>query len=529
MNIEKLYQFFLSNQYTDLSLIIKDDEGNTPVILNVHRNILAASSEYFHKLFINNTINANQMEITVPNNLVAKDVILSFYGHYHRSPTTYGAWHRWLMEFICKKLFEIEHDIPKSRINIPSEGFLTLVSVIEKYIGLQRKVVSFINSKLRYDGDLSLISDFVIERMIENCYSSRLAILYDCGDLITWDLDAIEIIYPGANEFSQIKCFSTSPNSKIIAMGNRNASCLEIYSSEGAETQLKYSLDGVEACSLCYISSDYLAVGCTDGSIKIANIFRRCFVLVFQAHISAVTHISSINGILVSVSRNTIKIWDLSESLLLFDDPKFSRLSSLSLRDMNFQDRKKLNDLREHAEDIVCIACTNDGEYLASADPKKIVIWSIKSGQMVNSIQERSDKLYKQVCYSPCNRFLASSDSGHEIKIWDSIKGVTLQTIETKVVINRLFYHRSGEYLISIGADNYVRIWDTKDGKLTNTMGTAGKNIVDVTSSYCWDLETLKKIKYALSPEQRERFKSKLSQISISSSIDEKIEKYRYK
>jgi WD40 repeat protein len=67
---------------------------------------------------------------------------------------------------------------------------------------------------------------------------------------------------------------------------------------------------------------------------------------------------------------------------------------------------------------INSVCFSPDGKYLASAgDDKTIKIWSMESGQTVQTLMGHEDSVY-HIAFSPDGMLLASSSSDHTIKLW---------------------------------------------------------------------------------------------------------------
>ncbi len=79
MNLEKIYLTAKDGIFSDLKLILKDQ--NSEIIMNVHKHMLYACSPYFEKLLTNcKEANMNEITIIVPNASVCYIIIMSFYG-----------------------------------------------------------------------------------------------------------------------------------------------------------------------------------------------------------------------------------------------------------------------------------------------------------------------------------------------------------------------------------------------------------------------------------------------------------------
>src|SRR5581483_5626244 len=131
MDFNKLYQDLHNKKYTDVELILVN--SNKQLFMNVHKNILACSSEYFDKLFNFGTEKfQHQITINVNDVNVAHDIVLSFYGQKTNS-TNYPHW-KYLLESIkCRCFFCSPIDISLLYdLIVPVEGFDLLLEIIEQ-------------------------------------------------------------------------------------------------------------------------------------------------------------------------------------------------------------------------------------------------------------------------------------------------------------------------------------------------------------------------------------------------------------
>jgi hypothetical protein len=84
MDINILYQYTQTKDYTDALLVINDTK--TVIEMNIHKNILASQSSYFHKLFtFGNNLGKAMYEIRVNNAIVFYDVVNMMYGQVDKS------------------------------------------------------------------------------------------------------------------------------------------------------------------------------------------------------------------------------------------------------------------------------------------------------------------------------------------------------------------------------------------------------------------------------------------------------------
>lgn len=123
----------------------------------------------------------------------------------------------------------------------------------------------------------------------------------------------------------------------------------------------------------------------------------------------------------------------------------------------------------EAPDEITCIALTNDGNKLAAAFYKNLIIWDIFTGRVVTTIQDLTD--FISIAITPSDSILVSGGRDATIKVWNLQTGTLINTL-----IGHEFYVSSiasTESIIVSGFwDKTVRVWDLNSGKLLKTFET---------------------------------------------------------
>src|SRR5581483_1353782 len=133
MDFNKLYQFLHNKIYTDVELILVNKDKKQELIMNVHKVILACSSQYFETLFSFGIEKSQfQIKINVNDVYVAHDIILSFYGQ-NTNSTDYPHWKYLLESMKCRHFFCLPNDISLLYdLIVPAEDFDLLLEIIEQ-------------------------------------------------------------------------------------------------------------------------------------------------------------------------------------------------------------------------------------------------------------------------------------------------------------------------------------------------------------------------------------------------------------
>ncbi len=118
-----------------------------------------------------------------------------------------------------------------------------------------------------------------------------------------------------------------------------------------------------------------------------------------------------------------------------------------------------------HASNIISISFGMDGDILASASADAIKLWSVKSGQELNTLNHSS---VKSVAFSSVRDILASGSSDMTVKLWDIATGQELWTLKHPTEVDSVVFSPNGKILAS-GSEKIIFLWDVLTGKLLKT------------------------------------------------------------
>lgn len=98
----------------------------------------------------------------------------------------------------------------------------------------------------------------------------------------------------------------------------------------------------------------------------------------------------------------------------------------------------------------------------SGADEGMILTWDAQTGTQTQLLTApmHGYRLWT-VAWSPDSRFLACGTTGHELFVWDMIKGIPLVQLEGHTdMIDRLAWSPDGHHLASIARDGTLQVWD---------------------------------------------------------------------
>ncbi|BCS82836.1 putative BTB/POZ domain-containing protein [Cotonvirus japonicus] len=164
MNYSKLFKFFAEKQFSDLELILYDDE--TEIVLNVHKIIICSMSDYFEKLLTFNDSDKKSEKIYVPNVYAMQDIIMSYYGQTTNSGN-YLEWRHELETWKCLDFLSVNPKTDRlSNLVVPNYGLNTLINValISNYSpDILNSVINCIGQQ---DHDIKIFPKEILKEML---------------------------------------------------------------------------------------------------------------------------------------------------------------------------------------------------------------------------------------------------------------------------------------------------------------------------------------------------------------------------
>lgn len=105
---------------------------------------------------------------------------------------------------------------------------------------------------------------------------------------------------------------------------------------------------------------------------------------------------------------------------------------------------------------------SSDGKFLATAGlsngrPAKLKIWNVADGHFLREIETEVHNEI-QLCFSPNGKYLASSDSGSRVNLWEVATGLLKQSVQANTNVTHLFFSKHGEILVAIYSDGSTRL-----------------------------------------------------------------------
>lgn len=143
-------------------------------------------------------------------------------------------------------------------------------------------------------------------------------------------------------------------------------------------------------------------------------------------------------------------------------------------------------ELEGHEKSALTVAFSGDEKYLVSASRDlSVKIWSAKTGELLNSIEQRhSDNIF-DVEFHPNTKYFATASADKTIRLWDIEKGAVIKTYagHDKTVVD-IEFSPDGYFMYSASVDGVVYVWEVATGKKVHSYvkHEGGVNAIAVSS-----------------------------------------------
>lgn len=205
--------------------------------------------------------------------------------------------------------------------------------------------------------------------------------------------------------------------------------------------------------------------------------------------------------VVTSTPHNTIRFWDAKRNLLI-------------------------EEVKAHTKRISSISVSPDGNFiLTTSDDGYIKEWNSQNHKLIKAIFAHP-KGVNNAIYSPQGNMIASISNvnDHMIKIWKADTGELLHSLNGDAFINHsISFSPDGKYIVSSGSEENAKVWNLEYGEIVQIIETGskqalfcncGKHIVSIVVRASpngkalvklWDFPPLQQ----LIDETRERFKNR--------------------
>ena len=284
MDSTKLKEIFDNKLFSDLELILSDDEGC--ITINVNKIVLYVNSEYFEILltkFKNHS--SNKISINVPNRFASYDVIASFY-KFNTNLGQYVKDVHILWKIKCHDYFQTKYDHLIEAlwdVKVSPEDFDLLMDVV-RLVGYNVSTATLVNNNMPEKHD-QIIEEELLKIMDSESFTC------ECCKIVMGDfVSRIDVIdYRSGNTLRSIDidekisaaCFSE--DKQIIAAVGYSSNTIRVWNIHTCNMILKLNACGQRLYNVKCLSfskdSRYLISGYTMLSYSLASIFTNDIVI----------------------------------------------------------------------------------------------------------------------------------------------------------------------------------------------------------------------------------------------------------
>jgi len=420
--------------YTDAKIKFIDDFAS--VSIDVHRVVLAMSSEFFDKLFHFNKFDS--YDIFVPNITCAIDIVNEFYGS---NKNDIIDWTNTLDYVKCRNFFGLTIDMELLRnLVVPSDGFELYLNTIEQLLFTfdvvvkDQALVRAIKHNLPSNYDINQLSPILAKEINHQPYTVE-SITYaglNIFDLSTnhHELTRLEKLV-GRSQDRQLKCYFVTDYKLVVSnkLGDINY----------IKTDLPYHKMAISPNNKHIVISEVATYTEDCEYLRCYDISTSKLIWTYHDYICDVAYTP--NGkyiVLTSVGGYDVVILDPA-------DKKIIR----KINTMNYQSKS--------------INISPNSKFVLTRANKQVMVWNIKTSELLQNFQLESDEVAK--CFSTNSKsILIGSPKEKTIKFKDIISGEIIHCINNfdSVITNISHDVDQQELLIATTNAAYVFYNDTK-------------------------------------------------------------------
>ncbi len=278
-----------------------------------------------------------------------------------------------------------------------------------------------------------------------------------------------------------------SPDGTQVAVGYRDGSVMLWHVFiENVEAELPFFVHGGSVTSVAFSPDGaLLAVGSSDKSATVWNVADKAIRFTFK-------HEGTVRVVLFSPEGKHLATGSLDATAKLWDVETGQQFRSFAHSDHHTSVTFPSGYTMPYNNGgIRCAAFSPDGKFLATGglfQDRDIKLWDIALGKQRWSVTQEESA--KSVAFSPDGTLVAASFSDDVVRVLRVENGKSIDLKSDKHAWIRrnarkppahhtsargpIEFSRDGEYLISLGTDNAIRMWDIETGVNVKTLPGAG-------------------------------------------------------
>lgn len=265
----------------------------------------------------------------------------------------------------------------------------------------------------------------------------------------------------------KVTSVAVSPDGTIIASGSYDET-IRVWDIETGKTiqVLKGHTTMVNSVAF-FPDGKWVVSGSTDNTVRVWDLKTGETIRIFNYILLVFGKPISMNPILsVTVSPDGKKVVTGAVTIApeLISDNSYG--NAINIWDIDSEENNLV--LPGHTDGVNSVAVSPDGKKIVSgSNDSTIMVWDFESGRTILVLDEHEGRV-GSVAISPDGKKIVSSSIDKTIKIWDIETGENIQTLISSHVVLAARVCPDNKTIVSGGSA--IRIWDLKTGKILKTL-----------------------------------------------------------
>jgi WD40 repeat protein len=285
----------------------------------------------------------------------------------------------------------------------------------------------------------------------------QLATASEDGTVKVWEAGGGKQVFTLTGHTNYVSSVAWSPDGNWLVTGSHDDTARVWDAHNGKELR---SLNGHTARVLSVAwnpDGRRVATGSEDRSVKVWDALAGRELLTLLGHIDRVWGVTwcqdgkKLAAVASGRHEHTAVVWDVATGLRLLTLPLSSAFS---------------------------VACSPDGQRLATGSGSQALVWDVRSGQKLNTFAGHGGSV-SSIAWSQDGARLATGSEDRTAKVWDAATGQQLLTLSGHSgSVSSIAWSPDGTQLATASSDGTVRVWDVGGDKELMTLGGGANSSV---------------------------------------------------
>lgn len=335
-----------------------------------------------------------------------------------------------------------------------------------------------------------------VEALVFSGDGNRLAVAYNEGKIVIWDLKQKEIVSEFNQSWSQSVAFSSEGSALLV--GSRYASAMLYDSASGTPFMNLYSNRSNLSISKSDPEGKTITTASREGFIGIWDLEsgeQIRSIEAFDTPITACEVSSDANKILVGGLDNEAKLIDVQSGVCTAHlRGHTDRITSVAIGNSNKLLLTGSNDgsaclwdadtgtikreLIGHTHAISSVACAPDEtSVMTSSYDKTICVWAPDTGEQIMRVEDMESRVF-DLSYSPNGKLALAVQEDGSLIVWNPLsKDLSLLINEGLDFCKHAVFSSDGSKIYSVSGDGFVKVLATASGAILDTMSLGIRGI----------------------------------------------------